>query len=211
MFLYLGSRFISGSVKLPGYFHCRGSISMVRMKSKLPKAMFDFMMYDIEKFVSCFNLEKDKSKAMDKVTEQAKFKKTNISTFIFCSPYHINLSEIKLPALLAWGVGELKKGDPIAVRACDDWNHDDHIYLAPFHLTNPELLTCYEEIINGDNATEKEAIRENFQLLKQLKDNPGSTSHENTVFHCTGHPLNNVCYTHGTPLLMCTRYTCLVV
>ena len=43
----------------------------------------------------------------------------------------------------------------IVVRACDDFNHDNHIYLAPFHLTNPELLTCYEEIMSGGNETEK--------------------------------------------------------
>lgn len=70
---------------------------MERMKSKLPKSMFDFMMYDIEEFTSCFNIEK----AMDKVMEQAKFKKANRNTFIFCSPYHISLSDIKLPALVA--------------------------------------------------------------------------------------------------------------
>ena len=86
----------------------------------------------------------------------------------------------------------MEKGDPIVVRGCDYFNHGNHIYLAPFHLTNPELLTCYEEIMNGDNETEKEDIRENFQLLKQLKDNLSSTSHENTMFHCTGHPLNTV-------------------
>ena len=65
---------------------------------------------------------------------------------IFC-PYHVSLSDIKLPALVAWGIGEVEKGDPIIVHACDDHNHDNHIYLAPFHLTNPELLTCYEEIM----------------------------------------------------------------
>lgn len=53
----------------------------------------------------------------------------------------------------------LTNGNPIIVRACDDQNHDNHIYLGPFHLTNPELLTCYEEIMKGG---EKEAIEENY-------------------------------------------------
>ena len=102
---------------------------MERMKSKLPETMFDFMMYDIEEFISCFKLEKDKGKVM----EQAKFKKVNKSTFIFYSLHHISLSEIKLPALVAWGVGELEKGDPIVVRRCDYFNHGNHIYVAPFN------------------------------------------------------------------------------
>ena len=38
------------------------------------------------------------------------------------------------------------------------------VYLAPFPLNNPELLTCYEEIMNGDNETEKEAVKENFRF-----------------------------------------------
>ena len=129
---------------------------------------------------------------MVKVME-SKFTKVNGSTFLFCHPYYIALTDIKLPALVGWRVGEVKKGSPIVVQGCVDSDHGNHMYLAPFHLTNPELLTIYEEIMNSDNDTDKGGVERDYQTLRQIKDNP-STPHEHTKFHCTGQCFNNIAY-----------------
>jgi len=184
MFLYLGSKFISGSVKLPGYFTCRGVISLDKVKSKLPQEMYDFIITDKEEFISSFKFSE-----MD--IAQAKFKKGNGNTWIFSSPCHLRFSEIKLPGLLSWRIN-LEKGDPIAVTACND--HDYHNHLASFYLSNLELLSYYDAIMHSGSANEQELITENFQLLKQIKDDSNFIAHENTIFHCTGHPFNCTSY-----------------
>lgn len=64
------------------------------------------------------------------------------------------------------GVREIEEGSPIVVEGCVDSNHGDHMYLAPFHLTNPELMSVYEHIMNGDNDDEKESIEHDYETLK---------------------------------------------
>ena len=78
--------------------------------------------------------------------------KVDGKTWIFCSPYYVRLSKMKVPAMLSWGI-YLEKNDPLTVRACND--HDDHHHLASFYLTNEELLSYYEAIMNSGAASER--------------------------------------------------------
>lgn len=52
---------IKDNVKLPSYFHCRNSLSSERVKIKLTKDMFDFILYDMEEFISSFNIKAGKT------------------------------------------------------------------------------------------------------------------------------------------------------
>lgn len=102
----------------------------------------------------------------------------------------MSLLEIKLSGLAAWEI-DLEKGDPIAISEIDHFGHN---HLAPFHLTNSELLTYYNGITIDGSAAEKESAIERFEVLQQIKHDPTSNTHENTVCHCTDHPFGCISY-----------------
>lgn len=72
---------------------------------------------------------------------------------IFHMSHHLSLSEIKLARLIFWGM-VVEKGEPIAIRVCDERNHHNYNHLAPFYLTNSELFTHFEGSISGDDVLE---------------------------------------------------------
>lgn len=188
--MYLGSKFIKDTIKLPNYFHSRNSLTLEKVKSRLPAETLHFITYDMEEFISSImNIpKKDRDKAMEKVMS-SKFTKIG-TTFVFSSPHHISLSDLKLGSLLSWGFA-LEKHDPIVVQECRE--HGSHTFLAPYYLTNPELLTYYQEIMASNDDIEKHNVESNYRKLRELKDNP-SMPHEFTIFHCTGPPFSDIAY-----------------
>ena len=56
-------------------------------------------------------------------------------------------------------------------------------------MNNQELLTFYNAIQEGDDDAKQEAITEDFSLLQKIQEDP-LMCHENTKFHCSGHPFS---------------------
>lgn len=181
-FIYLGSKFIKETVKLPSYFSCQNTLRYVTVKPKLSEIMEKYIQTDIENFESNFKLAK--------TTSEEKFVKVNNAkqVWVFAPRRHVNLSDIKITNIFDWGI-TLQKEDNVLLSECSDPEHKYHDFLAPFHFTNEELLSFYEHITRESDEERKSAISEDFQLLSRIKDEPLSSSHENTIFHCSGHPI----------------------
>ena len=188
VFLYLGSKFLKDEVRLPSYLSCRGSVSLEKVKDRLSNDMYQFIKSDLEEFAAVLK---------PSGSEQPKsFKKVNGQMWLFSMPYHVILSEIKLPGLISWGI-EMQEGEPVSIKQCDEISHYGHSYLAPFHLMNSEVFTYYNDIMMGSNGEEKELIRGDFELLEKIKCDPNLIPHENTKFHCVGHPFKSISYREG--------------
>lgn len=105
--------------------------------------------------------------------------------FVFEPPYQKNASKLTESAVTAWGVQMIKRPS-IKLSPCNKSNHGDHEYLLPFHSTNTELLTLYEDR-DEDTFCEGNDVSRDYAKLKEIRDNYGI--YVNTKFHCSGHPL----------------------
>ena len=112
--------------------------------------------------------------------------------WVYAVKHHVSFSEMKTSSIVSWGISPQKEPHT-ELEACCTTNHYGHIYLAPLHLSNPELLTYYETINEGRDEAQKEAIKDDYAKLKSIKSNP-DTVHEDTKFHCSGHPFISTQY-----------------
>ena len=60
--------------------------------------------------------------------------------------------------------------------------------MLPFHKNNGDLMEYYTRIMNGTDERKKDAIRSDYTLLQEIKDDPELVKHMDTTFHCLGHP-----------------------
>ena len=104
-------------------------------------------------------------------------------------PCHIELSHLKISALVSWGI-EPEKLTHLILKPCEKLLHCNHVHMVPFHFNNNELLAYYDDILERKDESVKEAIKDQHDALKRIKVDPSRTPHENTAFHCTGHPFN---------------------
>ena len=101
--------------------------------------------------------------------------KLHENIWVYAVKHHISLSNMKISSIVSWGISPQKEVHTV-LEACCATNHYEHVYLAPVHLSNPELL-----------MKEWMKKRRRRSKLKSIKSNP-DTVHEDTKFHCSGHP-----------------------
>jgi len=153
LILYLGSRFIKESVKLPKYFSTQQSLTLDQLKAKMSNDMYYYITLDLQEFLDSFHPSQSQ-------TLSPKFNKITQNIWIFVVPYHTSFSDLKMSAMISWSIVPVKE-DPILINPCDQTTHGDHSFMASFHLNNEELLTYYEKINRG-------MMKRKRQLLDQI-------------------------------------------
>lgn len=109
------------------------------------------------------------------------------------APSHCSfLSDVRINEILEWGIAP-EKGSAIDLESCTKEEHGEHDFLASFNFSNAELLAFYEKIARGCDEARKMAIAERYEYLKLLSDDP-KIGHENTIFHCSDHPIKHTNY-----------------
>ena len=182
----MGSKFIEEKVTLPRYWSARNAIHYDIVESKLPEMMRDAISMDAGHFTKTFQ-------KTSQATSSPRFEKIHNKIWVFTPSHYCFLSNVNINEIVEWGIAP-QKGQPIRLQPCTNVAHGlYHDHLAPFHFTNPELLALYEDINSGHDETRKVGIQERFKALQDIWRDP-SCGHENTCFHCTGHPINHTNY-----------------
>ena len=132
---------------------------------------------------------------MDDEQLKAVFKKSNPpdppvfikvkDVWIYAPSINVSLSEVKVNQIIDWGIMP-EKSSAIDLQPCKKPDHGFHDYLSPFHFENQELLGYYERIYSATDKDRKRGIEENYRMLRKIRED--KIGHENTCFHCPGHP-----------------------
>ena len=146
--------------------------------------MTDTIGIDSEQFVKTFPKTSE-------VSHSAKFEKIN-DIWLYMPSHYCFLSDAKINGIVEWGIIP-ERAEAIDLQQCTDVEHNQHDYLAPFHLTNPELLALYDKIQRSSDEIRKRNVQERRTTLQDIAENR-SFNHENTSFHCTGHPIKYTNY-----------------
>ena len=176
MFLYLGRNFVLAKVTLPSFIGDRKSLQYTYMKNKLPVQMVDTIEMDDEQLKAVFK----KSNPPDPPV----FIKVK-DVWIYAPSINVSLSEVKVNQIIDWGIMP-EKSSAIDLQPCKKPDHGFHDYLSPFHFENQELLGYYERIYSTTDEDRKRGIAENYRMLRKIHED--KIGHENTCFHCPGHP-----------------------
>ena len=161
---------------------------MKTLEGKLPSEMLEFVKTDVEEFMKCFFDIKLKSSDIEDT-----FFEVQTDDPYLLPPRQKYASALTESALKAWGI-EIKKNDDVTIHTCDRAAHGDHEFLVPFYKTNDELLGYYENIMNGSNEMKKDAIKEDYENLKEIKCTWPFKKHDKTKFHCLGRPFDHEQY-----------------
>ena len=168
---------------LPVYLSSRDTLHFDLVRSKIPKEMCDEIVFDSEQFKKSFH------KTSESTTP--KFIKCN-DVWVYAPFRSSFLSDVRINEMAEWGI-KPQTGQAIHVGPCNKREHANHDHLALFQFTNPELLAFYDGIINGSDEDRKLAVQERYSTLKTIAQD-STYGHENSCFHCTGHPMNHTNY-----------------
>ena len=155
------------------------------LEGKLPSEMLEFVKMDVEEFMKCFFDIKLKSSDIEDTFFEAQTGDPYYTNYVLLPPRQKFASALTESALKAWGI-EIKKNDDVVIHNCDSAGHGEHEFLAPFYKTNDELLGYYENIMSGSNEAKKDAIKDDYETLKEIKCTWPFKKHDKTKFHCLG-------------------------
>lgn len=185
--MYLGTKFIKESCKIPEYLACRAAIRFKTLASFLPEDMRKYIELDHKTFADAFNKDEDDVDDSNFIRFEG-----NVWVFTVGPNTFATLSKLKMQDVTTWGI-QLVEGTPIMLNCCEDLDHGHHDYLASFHLGNAELLIKYQEVMRGEDQERKDRVKDCLQKL-ELISNDESITHEGTPFHCYGRAFKSTDY-----------------
>ena len=182
-FLYMGPAFIHEKVVLPEYFRARKVLNYDLVKDKLPKQMTDIISLDNEQFCKVF-------RKTSRSSPSPSFIKCN-DVWVYAPSHCCFFSDVHINEMVEWGIVP-EKGTAVYIQSCSKPEHGEHDFLAPFQFTNSELLAFYQSIVAGSDENRKRSIAQKYEELKTISHE--AFGHENSCFHCSGHPIDHVNY-----------------
>jgi len=188
-FLYLGSKFIAFTTRLPCYF-LRPSLCLKKIENKIPPQVVDFIKADTHYFMELFKKKKNRSE--DDEDYQLVFEgfgEAPYKIYLFVPPQQKSASDLTEPDMKMWGV-HFQMANPMHITPCQI--HDSHLHMLPFYLNNNELLDYYSDAM--EDGMEKELIGDDYLQLKQIKEGRAPTAHWGTKFFCLGLPFTEMEY-----------------